>query len=95
LVPTPLILFGTSPPCSHRPELFIGWVSEKKHELYCLFGASREAPKNLPNGQKPPNGRHKYPEKRCFDSLKKGFLVLFLLSATQTTTTAPLVTIPK
>jgi hypothetical protein len=29
-----------------------GLSAEKKHELFCLFGASRKAPKQLPNGKK-------------------------------------------
>jgi hypothetical protein len=38
------------------------WVSEKKHELLCLFGTLRKAPKKTPSGQKPPNGQQKNPE---------------------------------
>jgi hypothetical protein len=51
------------------------WV-RKKHELICLFGASRKSPKELPNGQKPPIGQEN-PEKRVFENRKNGFLVLF------------------
>jgi hypothetical protein len=51
------------------------WVSKKKNGVFCLFGAFSKAPKKLPNGQKPSNGQHKYPEKRVFDNRKNEFLV--------------------
>jgi hypothetical protein len=36
-----------------------------------LFGASKKLRKSPPNGQKPPNGQQKNPEKRVFDNKKK------------------------
>jgi hypothetical protein len=51
-----------------------GLGSPKKiTDFSTLCGASRKAPKKLPNRQKPPNGEQKYPEKRVFDNLKLFF----------------------
>jgi hypothetical protein len=63
-------------PCTAIIYRFFFFLKKKKLELFCLSGASRKAPKKLPNGQKPPNGQSKYPEKRVFDNRKYGFVVL-------------------
>jgi hypothetical protein len=50
---------------------------KRKHELICLFGASRIVPNKLPNGQKSPNGQQKYSTKKRVSITENNvFLVL-------------------
>jgi hypothetical protein len=52
------------------------WVSEKKHELFCLFGALKKAPKSSPTDKSRPTDNTNIPKNRFSITEKNEFMVL-------------------